>query len=330
MSLSSKLLVYAFYGVYNAAHKNYGESYHLHRLVEEYVTNAYVCEASCVRRDIATARCLNYGGISFDDARQVLEIGEVATCLSAWYRCGDTSGLCTDLQRALTTIDRFVPLDKRVAKGGDIYALDAFVADISNDVVDNLQGIIGRFIHFARCSALEHVAEVFDPTIKADGWWYHKFCVLTYMHRMIAGSVPVELTMRLQNSVTKYIRPNDEGNCAPAIASVYGRFCGIGRYHFEHHKMTNTHLLFQYLRGEPANNKDYPCYIKDFGRHCKNTYADLKKHADTLYINATSDRKKNMLFDLLCCVNAEDIDTDCYDYIVNKFYKNVVNKSNYK
>nr|UIX56266.1 HycuOrf-141 hypothetical protein [Hyphantria cunea nucleopolyhedrovirus]UIX56412.1 HycuOrf-141 hypothetical protein [Hyphantria cunea nucleopolyhedrovirus] len=326
MSLSSKLLVYAFYGVYNAVHKNYGESYHLYRLANEYITNVYVCGASCVRRDIATARCLNHGGISFDDARQLLEIGEVAACLSAWYRCGDTTGLCTDLQRALAVIDCFVPLAKRVARSDtNIYALDAFVADIPNDVVDSLQSIIGRFIHFARCSELEHVAEVFDPTIKADGWWYHKFCVLTYMAQMIAGSVPAELTMRLQNSVTKYIRPNDEGNCAPAMASVYGRFCGIGRDHFEHHKMTSTYLLFQYMRGEPASN--YPGYIKDFGRHCKSTYGDVGKHADTLYINATSDRKKNMLFDLLCCVNAADIDADCYDYIVTKFYENFVNKN---
>ncbi|AAC59010.1 unknown [Orgyia pseudotsugata multiple nucleopolyhedrovirus] len=322
MSLSSKLLVYAYYGSYNLPHDRYGESYHLYRIVHEHLTNTYVSNASCVRRDIATARCLNSGHLCFDVARQLLDVSEVAARLSAWFRCGDATGLCADMQRALADIDRHAPLARRVGRRANIFALDA-IADIPSDVTNNLQGIIGRFMHFPRCSGLARVADVFDPDIRADGWWYHKFCVLTYMHLVACGAVPAGSATRLRDAVAKHIGPNDEGNCAPAIAAVYGRFCAIGREHFAHHKTACMHILFQFMRNDltPADER-HPCFgvIKDFGRQCKDTYTDLRTHADALYIHGTTDRQKNALFDLLCCVNASDIDADCYDCVVNKFY----------
>ncbi|AHD25626.1 ac11 [Choristoneura murinana nucleopolyhedrovirus] len=322
MSLSSKLLVYAYYGAYNLPHEKYGESYHLYRIVHEHLTEAYKVDASCVRRDIATARCLNSGDLCFDLARQLLDVGEVAARLAAWYSCGDATGLCADVQRALVDIDRYAPVEKRAIKGCNIFALDA-IADIPGDVLDGLQGIIGRFIYFVRCNELERVADVFDPQIKAKGWWYHKFCVLTYMHRITTNAVPAKLITRLRDAVTKFIQPEHKGNCAPAMADMYGRFCGISREHFSHHKTASMHLLFQYMRNDVTwADESHPSFrvIKDFGRCCKETYTDLRAEADALYITATTDEKKNALFDLLCCVNAADLDADCYDYIVNKFY----------
>lgn len=320
MSLSSKLLVYAYYGAYNLPHEPYGESYHLYRIVNEYLTDSYVRNESCVRRDIETARRLNKGALCFDLARQLLDTNEVAARLNMWYRWGDSWGLCHDIQNVLACIDRYAPLGKRT--GANIFALDTIV-DIPCDVLDGLQGILGRFMHFVRLNRLERLANVFDPVIKMDGWWYHKFCVLTYMHRIIKGSTPEG--PRLREAVIKFIPHDDEedGNCPSVMAQIYGRFCGIGKEHFAHHKMTSMHLLFQYMRNDVApTDERHPCFsvIKDFGRQCKDTYADLSTHADALYIHATTDKQKNMLFDLLCCVNASDIDCNCYDYIVKKFY----------
>ncbi|QDL57077.1 hypothetical protein QKQ66_gp145 [Dione juno nucleopolyhedrovirus] len=327
MSLSSKLVLCAYYGAYNLPHERYGESFHLYRIVHEHLTDTYRGGVSCVRRDIATARCLNNNALCPDLARQLLDVDDAVARLSTWYRCGDADNLCDDVQRVLAAIDCRAPLNKRVAAGANIFALDA-IAEVPSDAADDLlTTILDRFMHFVRRNALARVADVFDPEIKADGWWYHKFCVLTYIHRISVGAVPVHLTARLQTSVQKFIQPDGEngydGNHAAAMADVYGRFCGIGREHFAHHKMACMHILFQYLRGDvtPADER-HSCFgvIKNFGRHCRDTYADLRTHADALYIHATSDKQKNALFDLLCCVNGEDIDADCYNYIVNKFY----------
>ncbi|AGR57179.1 hypothetical protein [Choristoneura rosaceana nucleopolyhedrovirus] len=323
MSLSSKLLVYAYYGGYNLLHERYNGSYHLYRIVNEYLTDTYVNGTSCVRRDIATARCLNSGEFCFDQARRLLDLSEVADRLAAWYRCGNATGLCDDVKRALANIDRYAPLEKRVSKGGaNIFALDS-IPDIPSDVLDDLQHIINDFMEFVYYNALERVANVFDPTIKADGWWYYKFCVVTYMHRITTGAVPAELMMRLRNAVIKFVKPGDESNFAPAMTYVYGRFSGIGREHFSRHKMSSMHILFQYMRNDVTSaDERHPSFnvIKNFGRQCRETYTDLRAHADALYIHATTDRQKNALFELLCCSHASDIDVDCYDYIVDNFY----------
>lgn len=319
MSLASKLIVYAYYGGCNLPHERYGESYHLYRIVNEYLTDNYVNNASCVRRDIAVARCLINGALSFDCARQLLDVSEVATRLMMWYRIGDSTGLCSEVQHTLSKINCYAPLEKR--HGVNIFALDK-VTEIPSDVVSNLQ-TVAQFLHFAHTSGIESVADVFDPEIQANGWWYHKFCVLTYMYRIVKGAVPDNLVTRLSTVVTKFIRPY-EGNNAQTIANVYGRFCGIARDHFAHHKKSSVHILFQYMRGDLAlSDERHPSFnvIKDFGRHCKDTYTDLRMEFEVLLCDST-DQQKNKLFELLCRVNAQDIDVDCYNYIVKKFYNN--------
>ncbi|AGR57029.1 hypothetical protein [Choristoneura occidentalis alphabaculovirus] len=324
MSLSSKLLVYAYYGAFNLPHEKYGESYHLYRIVHEHLTETYVSNASCVRRDIATARCFE-NGFCFNLARQLLDVTDVAARLAAWYNRGDKTGLCANVQLALAEIDKYAPLEKRVSIGNNIFALDT-IADIPSNALDDFQTIIYEgFKEFVDMNNLAHVADVFDPDpkIKAEGWWYYKFCVLTYMHRLTVNAVPTELMTRLQDAVIKFVQPQNKGNCAPAMANVYGRFCGIGRKHFSQHKAASMYILFQYMRNNlTPKDERHPSFgvIKDFGRICKETYTDLRAEADLLYINATTDEKKNALFDLLCCVNAADLDVDCYDYIVDNFF----------
>ncbi|AJD09296.1 hypothetical protein [Condylorrhiza vestigialis mutiple nucleopolyhedrovirus] len=322
MSLCSQLLVYSYYGEYNMPHERYGKSYHLYRIVHEHITNTYVNKTSCVRRDIETARRLNNGEFSFDDARQQLDLEEIAKRLATWYHTGKIKGFCSEVESVLAEINRHAPLETRAQAGASIFALDSF--EFPPNITDSLQIIMGKFMHFVRGYALARVSNVFDPTIKLDGWWYNKFCVLTYMYRIIRNTVPAELTTRLQDVVTKYIKPEyDESNNALAINNVYGRFCGIGKDHFVQHKMSSVYIFFRYMRGEMTHaDERFSCFsvIKDFGRQCKETYTDLQLQIDTLYIYAMTDKQKNALFDLLCCNNASDIDVDCYDYIVKKFY----------
>jgi hypothetical protein len=322
MSLCSELLVYAYYGAYNVPHERYGESYHLYRIVHEHLTNSYLNETSCVRRDIETARRLNSGKISFTEARQLLDLEEIATHLTMWYHTGKMKGLCLDVQNVLTEIDRHAPRETRAEAGASIFGLDIF--KFPPNITDSLQVILGQFMHFVRGYALAHVADVFDPTVKLPGWWYNKFCVLTYMHRITRRSVPSEFSTRLRNVVTKYIKPEyDLSNNALAMSDVYGRFCDIGKDHFVQHKTRCMYIFFQYMRGEVTSEDErFPCFsvIEDFGRYCKKTYTDLKAQVDTLYVHATTDKQKNALFDLLCCVNGSDIDVDGYDYVVNNFY----------
>nr|AXE72179.1 hypothetical protein [Anticarsia gemmatalis multiple nucleopolyhedrovirus] len=326
MSLCSQLLVYAYYGEYNMPHKRYGESYHLYRIVNEYLINSYVNETSCVRRDIETARRLNSGELSFDDARRQLDLEEIAKRLTTWYHTGEMKSFCSEIQSVLAEINCHAPLEMRAQTGASIFALNSL--EFPPNMTDSLQMLIGRFMHFVRGYALTHVANVFDPTVKLNGWWYNKFCVLTYMYRIICGTVPAELFTRLQNVVTKYIKPEyDESNNALAIGNVYGRFCGIGKDHFAQHKMRCVYILFQYMRGEVTYaNERFPCFsvIKDFGRQCKETYRDIQLQVDILHSHAMTDKQKNALFDLLCCNNASNIDVDSYDYIVKKFYNVVV------
>nr|ABQ12367.1 unknown [Antheraea pernyi nucleopolyhedrovirus] len=336
MSLSCKLLVYAYYGAYSLPHKRYGESYHLYRIVQEHLSDSYVGGASCVRRDIETARRLSNGALGFEVARQLLDLRDTDTLLSTWYWTGHvSSGVCGDVQCVLAEIEQHAPLEKRVTMYGkisgavarpNIATLDLFT-EIPLELTDKLQVVIGRFLHFARCNELARVAHVFDPTLRVAGWWYHKFCVLTYMHRITCGAVP-ELAPRLRAAVAKFIKPkDDEGNCALAMAEVYGRFCGIAREHFAHHKSLATYVLFQCMRNKitPSNERFQSfSVIKSFARHCKETYEDLQTQADTLYIYANTDRQKNAFFDLLCCVNASEIDADCYDYVVNNFYSHKI------
>ena len=323
MSLCSQLLVYAYYGEYNMPHKRYGESYHLYRIVNEHITNSYVNETSCVRRDIETARRLNNGELSFDDARRQLDLQEIAKRLTSWYHTGKIKGFCSEVESVLAEINSHAPLEMRAQAGASIFALDSL--KFPPNMTDSLQIIMGKFMHFVRGYALAHVANVFDPTIKLDGWWYNKFCVLTYMHRIAHDTMPAELRTRLQNVVTKYIKPEyDASNNALAMGNVYGRFCGIGKDHFAQHKMNSVYIFFKYMRGEVTHEDErFSCFnvIKNFGRHCKETYTDLQLQVDTLYSHALTDKQKNALFDLLCCNNASDIDVDCYDYIVKKFYE---------
>lgn len=85
------------------------------------------------------------------------------------------------------------------------------------------------------------------------------------------------------------------------------------------------HILFQYLRGKTTQEeKSFPCYrvIKDFGRQCKDVYKNLKDVFDLLHAHSMSDKDKNSLMDLLCVMDCEEIDVDCFYYIFESFLNN--------
>ncbi|AKN80671.1 hypothetical protein [Perigonia lusca single nucleopolyhedrovirus] len=339
MSLSLKLIVYNYYDNYTICHKNYGESYQLYKIVNEYLAESSVDGVSCVRRDIETAHLFNAGKLTLDRARQQLDLGKTIASLSNWFRSNtiETDNVSYEVRRVLDVLnEKYAPLEKRKAAGSSIFDIDSFES-VPQDFTDNLSIIMDRFYNFVNTNRLLHVANVFDPAMNnVVGWWYNKFCVLTYMHRIAHNTVPKELSIRLKNVVIKHIRltPNkyypsmmiadDRDNCATTMASVYGKFCGIGKEHFARHKTASLYVLFQCLRDNvTAADEQFPAYvvIKDFARQCRDTYRDLQLYADSLYINCVTDKQKNNLLDLLCCVNDSYIDVECYDPVVLRFYK---------
>ncbi|AAK85572.1 hypothetical protein [Epiphyas postvittana nucleopolyhedrovirus] len=323
MSLSSKLLVYDYYGnSMCGVNEQYGASYHLYKIVDEHITNSYVGDVPWMHREIDTARQILSGALCVNDACHMLDLDNTKERLATWYKCGNTKGVCHEVYVVLKAIDALVPIDKR--SGGQFVDVDTFDTILLN-ITNKLPEVLHQYLRFVYYQKLEHVTDVFNPKSDTVGWWYNKFCVLTYMYRIINKSVPAELLTRLQKAVVEYIQPNagDKYNCAEVMANVYGRFCGIGKQHFAEHKTANMHIMFKSMRGQTTMvDERYKSFsvIKDFSRHCKETYLDLKSHVDSLYINCTTDKQKNAMFDLLCCQSEQDLDVDCYDYIVNMLF----------
>nr|WUR10720.1 LdOrf-35 peptide [Calliteara abietis nucleopolyhedrovirus] len=355
MSLTSKLIVYNYYGTYNDVHDQFGESYHLHRIAQEYLTDSFVEHKSCIERDVETAQRLIDGECTFDEARRRLNDAAADTIkrLNAWYRSGATTGICNDVCRVLTKIDQCAPLEKRLGLGERIFNLDELTT-FPLDIANNLRVVIKRFFHFMRnnrsysyggddgddkynndYNTLERVAKVFNPSLGTwTGWWYNKFCVMTYMHKITCGTVPDELTGRLTEAATKFIKlTGDNGsrvdracNNPDVIAKVYGRFCGIAKEHFAHHKTSSVYMLFQYMRDENCHYNPIGGYspVRQLSVQCRQTYSELRPQIDYLYLNCATDKQKNAMFDLLCCANSPEIDVD-FNYIVENFY--ATNKS---
>lgn len=329
MSLSSKLIVYNYYANFFLPNSVYGESYQLYRIVQEYLTESYVNGESCIEREIMAVRQLKYKECSFEDVRKTIDARDTVTCLSHWFNVGQMEGIASDVCDVLKRIDVLVPVAKRAESGWQIYNLDKFVNCIPDNIFDSLQPILGRFEHTIRDGKLLHIANVLNPTNNITGWWYNKFCVVTYIHRINNHTVPQKLTARLSEAVKKFIRLEENDydgqlhigesyNCSQVMTEIYGRFCGIGKEHFYKHKMSSVHILFQYLRDQITyDEKQFSCYsvIKDFGRQCKDVYKNLKNLIDSLYINCHTDKDKNALFDLLCLMDCEEIDVDCFYYI---------------
>ncbi|AGA16166.1 hypothetical protein [Thysanoplusia orichalcea nucleopolyhedrovirus] len=330
MSLAAKLIVYNYYGNYNAVHELHGEFHHEHRITQEYLTNSYTDGMSCIERDVIAVQRLKSGN-SFDDTIKIIndDASVSIKSLSRWFSFGETVGVNDDVCRVLDQIDAAIPVNVRAKAGQQIFFLDNFKDQIDCHISDCLQIILGRFEHFMRNGKLLRLANVFNPNKDAVvGWWYNKFCVLTYVHRIMNNSVPTELLPRLSEAIKKFIFLNakhqvdESDNCAHVITQIYGRFCGIGKEHFKQHKSSCMHILFQYMRDKITHKEEkFPCYkiIKDFGRQCKNVYKELKETIDHLHAYSVSDKDKNMLMDLLCVMNSEELDIDCFYFTFELF-----------
>ncbi|ANF29774.1 ORF-126 [Catopsilia pomona nucleopolyhedrovirus] len=339
MSLAAKLIVYNYYASnYLVPHSVYGEYYQLYRIVREYLYTDGVASTSCIERDIDAAKRLikcdkNNSGY-FDEALKSATIdcgGDSADHLSQWYGTNEIANNVSDSVRVvLQQLNALIPMNVRIGK--QIFHLDNFNNDEDvNAAVDSLHIILDQFLHTVRDGKLLRIANVLNAT--TPGWWYNKFCVMTYVHRVNAGNVPAELTMRLLSAITKFCTDNcDQINSPHCIAELYGKFCGIGKEHFCKHKMSCVHVLFEYLRNGDDNNSGYgrnclndkfSCHtiVKDFAKQCRDAYVSLKNEIDSLYINSNSDTDKNVLFDVLCTLDSEEIDMNCYYYVIENFKK---------
>ncbi|ABL75956.1 Mv-ORF4 peptide [Maruca vitrata nucleopolyhedrovirus] len=331
MSLAAKLIIYNYYAKYNAVHDVYGETYLHYRIVQEYLSESYIDGASCIERDMTAMRRLKSGNCTFDEALKMIDARDSIESLSRWFSTNETMGIDYSVCEVLEQIDAAVPVDVRVQNGRQIFSLNDFEREISQDTLNCLQIILGRFEYFMRNGKLLRLANVFNPHNSTVGWWYNKFCVVTYMHRIMYRSVPAELLPRLSETVKKSLRDSkgdhddlESFNCPRVIAEIYGRFCGIGKEHFSKHKLSCMHILFQYLRGKTTQEeKSFPCYkvIKNFGRQCKDVYENLKNVFDLLHAHCVSDKDKNALMDLLCVMDCEEIDIDCFYNIFESFIK---------
>ncbi|USC25864.1 hypothetical protein [Palpita vitrealis nucleopolyhedrovirus] len=329
MSIAAKLIVYNYYAQYNAVHKKYGESYNYYRIVQEYLTEAYVDGMSCIERDVNTLRNLKTGKCGFDDAVKIIDSQECIANLSRWYVSGKMEGMHSTVCAVLNQIDAILSVEARAQVGQHIWSLNDFENKINPDMLNCLQIILGRFEHFVRNGQLMRIANVFNPNFEnVVGWWYNKFCVTTYVYRMLRDDDEI-LKSRLTKVVKQYVHLRDGFyvdemyNCPRIINELYVRFCGIGKQHFNRHKTSCMYILFQYLRNETTQNeKDFICYriIESFGKQCIDIYRDLKNLFDMLHVHAICDVDKNALMDLLC-VDNEEIDVDCFYYVFESFLR---------
>ncbi|AOT85598.1 cyun140 [Cyclophragma undans nucleopolyhedrovirus] len=338
MSLASKLIVYNHFATFfsGTADPVYREHYQLYRIINEYLTQSYVNANSCVEREVAVARQLLLDECTFDDALKIIDAGNSVASLSRWYKEGGNKncavGIDSCVFEVLKEIDALVSVDRRSAAGWKIFSINQFFPT-TIDIADRLKPTLDRFVRLIRDrSDLMNIADALNPSRPFSGWWYNKFCVITYIQKIATGTISGGLAERLSAVVKKHLQLQDNtcddsvivrSNCPDNIAQIYGRFCGIGKEHFSHHKLSCLHILFQYLRNAITHKEQEHCcfrIIKDFGRHCQEIYnTPLKTLIDTIYIHSHTDKNKNALFDVLCATSGEELDIDCFYYVVENF-----------
>nr|AFS52016.1 DekiORF139 [Dendrolimus kikuchii nucleopolyhedrovirus] len=342
MSLASKLIVYNHFATFfsGTADPVYREHYQLYRVVNEYLTQSYAANASsCVERETAVARQLLLNECTFDAALKIIDAGNSIASLSRWYSEDSAAGIDSCVFEVLKEINASVSVDRRSAAGRRIFSIDQFFPT-TTDIADRLKRpVLDRFLRLFRddWTNLKSIADALNPSQPFSGWWYNKFCVTTYIHRIANGAVPNALSGRLSAVAKAHIQLEENdydgnmivinaSNCPDNIAQIYGRFCGIGKEHFSNHKMACVHILFQYLRGTITHQEQkHCCYkiIKEFGMHCREVYdTPLRTLLDTLYINSHTDKGKNALFDVLCATSGDELDIDFFYYVVEDFMNN--------
>lgn len=307
----------------------------------EYLLNTYNDGKSCVEKDVEIAKKLKNGLCTFEEVRQFIDEDDCVLSLSNWFVTNSTLGINNALCKVLKGIDEIVPMNERVKIGNQIFHLDAFVKKIPEELLDSLKIIFDRFdnnkklgLDIVNIKKLLHIADVFNPACDVKSVWYYKFCVTTYLQRLYlqADSIPnAERLFQAAILLIKECKSNDDDEICnnlvvnDLIVKTYGRFCGIGKEHFQKHKTLCVYLFFQYLRDHQITEQErrFACFdiIKNFGRHCKNVYIDLIHLIDVLYLNSCNDEKKNSLFELMCVPLGEDIDVDCFYYVIDKINK---------
>ena len=139
MSLAAKLIIYNYYAKYNEVHDVYGESYHHYRIVQEYLSESYVNGMSCIERDVTAMRRLKSGSCTFDEAVKMIDAGDSIKSLSHWFSTSETMGIDDNVREVLEQIDAVVPVSVRVQNGWQIFSLNNFEREISQDMLDCLQ-----------------------------------------------------------------------------------------------------------------------------------------------------------------------------------------------
>ncbi|UZE89806.1 hypothetical protein [Parapoynx stagnalis nucleopolyhedrovirus] len=333
MSLSCKLIVYNYYTNYY----NSDDNFHISRIIKEFVTNSYVDKKSCIEYDIWSAKQLMQQSLTFDNAVKHIDALDSIRALTEWFNRGTKTKINDVVCSVLCEIDSIIPLAERIKKGRSIYELDEISKPnevVLHEKVDRLCVILKCFVHHIFNSKLLYLSYVFNPSSDTFGWWYNKFCVTTYIFKIVNhyDSIPQNIRNRLIKIIKEFVHcERQEGlvridkfsNCPEVLNNIYGRFCGIGKEDFNKHKVSCVYIFMQYLRDKVTDDerRNFECYeiIKDYGRQCKDVYTSNKDFIDTLFIHCDTDKYKNMLFDLLCVPDQEEIDVDCFYFIIEKF-----------
>ncbi|ACO53572.1 unknown [Euproctis pseudoconspersa nucleopolyhedrovirus] len=334
MSLTSKLIVCDFFYNFYNVHHVYGEYYQLFRIADEHLTQSHVGNLSCIEREALAARRLLANEISPDDAAECIDAVKSVEKLTNWFSCGYYSDdLDSKLISILKHIDNVLPLEIRNKKGRQIFFLDQFRNEIDDKtnicekINDLLKTKVYNFIIHMCTEKLTLVAATFrcvDDVGGGEGWWYNKFCVLTYIKRISVGIQKKKHKSLVDDRLINVVRQTidefgERYNCPKAVAILYGKFCGIGKNHFKVHRSASAYVLFNYLRDTAGRDDEkFECYntIVDFGKHIKDAYVCLKNCVDALYINSDTDSRKNAVFDLMCVMNDAELDIDCFWYIM--------------
>jgi hypothetical protein len=333
MLLACKLIIYNYFANYYTDDENY----HIGKIIREYENNSYVNGESFIELDILCAKKLIKHTLSFDEALKTIDASESAAALSQWYKKGTKEKINGVLDKLLDFMEQLPFSGKKVEGEDSIFALDALLShhnDELNSKMDELCVILTHFVNHCMTRKLLKLSYVFNPANQTHGWWYDKFCVTTYVFKIVkcAKAVPQTIRNRVLKVAKDFIKSDDDMPLQPvqkhpeALRNIYVRFCGIGKEHFNKHKMVCVNMFMKYLRDKVTDEEKikFDCYeiIEDYGRLCKDVYVSNREFIDSFYLRCHSDKEKNLLFHLLCVPDEDEIDINCFYYVFDKLINN--------
>ncbi|UOQ18809.1 hypothetical protein [Olene mendosa nucleopolyhedrovirus] len=321
MSIQEKLTVANYLCNFDARH---GECFEPYRIARERLDHLrgearYADGMSRIEREVRAARRLvtDYGPTAVREALLCMDASASADALMQWYVGGTRSTeLHADVAAVLQNLET---ISDEAHRDGRDYDPEKFIA-LHNKADALVKAGACKFIARVNAGSLPALADAFNPHKKDRvGWWYDKFCVVTYTAKRYKD-------VRLRKVIDRFTKFNaykimtaGRGyNCPEAVAELYGGFYGLDRERFLRHNARCSRDLFDYLAGA-GDGLDRT--IEEFGKRMREPYEAMRDVADALFRNCKSDKDRNALFDLLCAANADELDEKCLFYVV-KLYKN--------